>query len=70
MSSDSAIDYEGPLSTYREWHAATFGALVGTLVGWSATLRRDVRHEPHYALGAGLLAALVAFALQGGGDAR
>jgi len=64
MSTESALNYSGPLSTYGEWHAAAFGAVVGALLGWSRTLRRDVRREPHYTLGAGLLAALVAFALQ------
>jgi len=64
MSSESAFDYDGPLSTYGEWHAATFGAVVGALIGWSRTLRHDLRREPHYAVGGALLGALVAFILQ------
>lgn len=62
MSTESAFEYNGPLSTYSEWHAAGLGATLGALVGWSATLRHDLRAEPHYALGGALLAALVAFA--------
>jgi hypothetical protein len=52
MSSESALPYNGPLSTFREWHAATVGLAAGLLAGWSRTLRRDLRKEPHYAIGA------------------
>lgn len=64
MSTESTLGYDGPLSTYGEWHAAAFGAVVGALIGWSRTLRHDLRREPHYAVGGALLAALVAFVLQ------
>jgi len=58
---ESQGPYNGPLSTYREWHSLLIGATLGGLVGWSATLRHDLRREPHYALAGALLGALVAF---------
>jgi len=61
---ESQGQYDGPLSTYREWHALGVGIVVGTLIGWSRTLRHDLRRELHYALGGALLGALVAFALR------
>jgi hypothetical protein len=61
---ESQDPYDGPLSTYREWHSLLIGATLGGLVGWSATLRHDLRREPHYALAGALVAALVAFVLQ------
>jgi hypothetical protein len=61
---ESQGPYNGPLSTYREWHTLAFGVIVGALVGWSRTLRHDLRREPHYALAGALVAALVAFAFR------
>lgn len=63
MSSEKSLSYNGPLSTYREWHATLLGALVGAVLGWSQTARRDIRREPQYAVAGFLAAALVAFAL-------
>lgn len=61
---ESGNNYDGPLSTYPEWHSLLIGAVVGTLLGWSATLRHDLRREPHYALTGALVSALVAFAVR------
>jgi len=61
---ESQGPYNGPLSTYREWHSLLIGATIGGLVGWSATLRHDLRREPHYALAGALVGRVVAFALQ------
>lgn len=64
-ASESQSRYDGPLSTYREWHALLFGVVVGALFGWSRTLRSDARHEPHYVLAGALGAALAAIRLRG-----
>jgi len=50
MSTEQSFAYNGPLSTYREWHSIGFGAAAGIAAGWSKTLRRDVRTEPQYFL--------------------
>jgi len=63
-SDESGDNYDGPLSTYREWHSLLLGAVAGTLLGWSATLRHDLRREPHYALAGVLFSALVAFVVR------
>lgn len=68
MSSESQFSYNGPLSTYKEWHSAGLGAIVGIGIGWSATLRHDLRNEPHYAVAGLLGGALGAFILQQVGD--
>jgi len=63
-SDESQGSYNGPLSTYREWHSLLIGVAGGAAFGWSATLRHDLRAEPHYAIGGALVAALVAFVLR------
>ena len=70
MSTEQTLSYDGPLSTYREWHSLIIGFTAGLLAGWSKTLRRDLRREPHYAIGA-FLAGLIAGAIyqHGGTDA-
>lgn len=57
MSTESTFDYDGPLSTYREGHAGIVGLALGLTIGWSPTLRTDLRREPHYAV-AGVLAGI------------
>jgi len=47
----SISEYDGPFSSYTEWHSAIIGLFAGLLAGWSDTLRQEVRQEPHYALG-------------------
>ncbi|AFH21987.1 hypothetical protein OSG_eHP14_00035 [environmental Halophage eHP-14] len=48
MSSEQSFSYNGPLSTFREWHSLGFGLAAGVLAGWSKTIRHEVRNEPHY----------------------
>jgi hypothetical protein len=64
VSAESSFEYDGPLSTYTEWHALLFGVIVGVPLGWSRTVRREIRKEPHYALGGLLIAAIVSFVIQ------
>ena len=55
MSSEHALAFNGPLSTFREWHALLIGLGAGLLAGWSQPIRRGVREEPHAAIGGFLL---------------
>jgi len=48
MSTEHQFAYDGPLSTFSEWHSIGFGAAAGIAAGWSNTLRRDIRTEPQY----------------------
>jgi len=59
MSSERALSYDGPLSTYREWDAAVYGLAVGLLFS-IARVRRDVRREPSKFIAAAVLTLLVA----------
>lgn len=68
MSTEQSFPYNGPLSTFSEWHSLTIGLAAGLLIGWSKTLRRDLKAEPHYAIGGLLVGAVVAFVLQQWGD--
>jgi len=68
MSTEQALPYDGPLSTFQEWHSLLLGVLPGIAFGWSRTIRREIRNEPHYALGGFLAGAVVAFALQQRGE--
>jgi hypothetical protein len=68
MSTEQSFQYNGPLSTFTEWHSFLFGVLPGIALGWSRTIRREIRNEPHYALGGLLAGSLAAFALQRRGD--
>jgi hypothetical protein len=68
MSTEQATSYDGPFSTWTERHSFIFGFVPGISLGWSRTVRREVRKEPHYALGGLLVGAVVAFALQQWGD--
>jgi len=58
MSSESQFQYNGPFSTYVETHSALIGFVPGLITGWSRSLRRDLRNEPHYALGGFLLGVI------------
>jgi len=51
MSSEQALAFNGPLSTFREWHALLIGLAAGSVVGWSKPIRSDLREEPHAAVG-------------------
>ena len=51
MSSEHALAFNGPLSTFREWHALLIGLAAGSVVGWSKPIRSDLREEPHAAVG-------------------
>ena len=59
MSSERALAFNGPLSTFREWHALLIGLAAGLLAGWSKPIRSDLREEPHAAIG-GLLVGVAA----------
>ena len=55
MSSEHALAFNGPLSTFREWHALLIGLAAGLLAGWSKPIRRGVRAEPHFAIAGALV---------------
>jgi hypothetical protein len=50
MSSEQALSYNGPLSTYREWDSLVYGIAVGCLLA-IPRVRRDIRREPSKAIG-------------------
>jgi hypothetical protein len=58
MSSERALSYDGPLSTYREWDAVIYGLAVGLLFS-IGRVRRDVAREPSKFLAATILTLLV-----------
>lgn len=62
MSSEQSFGYDGPLSTFSEWHSLIIGLAAGIAIGWSKTLRRDLRKEPHYAIGAFLIGVALGWA--------
>jgi hypothetical protein len=45
MSSESALSYNGPLSTYREWHVFAFGLVAGVILALKR-VRSQLRREP------------------------
>jgi len=57
MSSEQSLPYNGPFSTYLEWHAAILGFVFGVIAGWSRKIRREIRKEPGMAV-SGLLAGV------------
>lgn len=65
MSTEQALPYDGPLSTYTEWHSALYGLAAGLVAGWSKTLRREFRKEPHYFVGAFLAGVWAGTKLRG-----
>ena len=65
MSSESQLLYNGPLSTFREWHALLIGLAAGSVVGWSRSLRSDLRDEPHAAIGGFLVGVAAGTILRG-----
>jgi len=62
MSTEQSFSYDGPLSTFSEWHSLIIGFAAGLIAGWSKTLRRDLRKEPHYAIGAFLVGVFLGWA--------
>jgi len=65
MSTEQAFAYDGPFSTYTEAHSFTIGLAAGLLAGWSTSIRRAVRAEPHYAIGAVLVGVWAGTQLRG-----
>jgi hypothetical protein len=57
MSSEESLPYNGPFSTYLEWHAAILAFVLGAIAGWSPKIRRQIRKEPAMAV-CGLLAGV------------
>lgn len=56
--------YFGPLSSFREWHVFVFGLFVGAIIGWSKSLRHELRKETQYAVVGLLSGAVVSFVLR------
>jgi len=53
MSTEQALPYDGPLSTYQEWDAVVYGLAVGAFLA-IPTVRRDIKAEPSKFIGAAL----------------
>ena len=45
MSTEAALPYDGPLSTYQEWDVLLYGITVGLVLSIDR-IRRDVQAEP------------------------
>lgn len=65
MSTEQSFAYDGPLSTFSEWHSLTVGLAAGLVAGWSRTLLHDLRTEPHYAIGGILIGVAAGILLRG-----
>jgi len=61
MGDEIVSGYSGLLSSFREWHVFVFGLFVGVLVGWSKSLRHEIRKEVQYVVSGVLLGAVVSF---------
>jgi len=57
MSSEQSLPYNGPFSTYLEWHAAILAFVFGVVVGWSRKIKVQIRKEPVTAV-CGMLAGV------------
>lgn len=55
MSTEHALPYDGPLSTYREWDAFLYGVVAGLVLSIDR-VRADLRREPSKAIAGALLA--------------
>ena len=60
---ESDSSYDGPLSTYKEWHAFTHGVYYGltskALVTPPEPKNEDVKKEPHYYRGGYIIGTLL-----------
>jgi len=65
MSSEQILAFNGPLSTFREWHALLIGLAAGLVVGWSQPIRSGVRAEPHAAIAGALIGVWAGTRLRG-----
>lgn len=59
MSTESALPYDGPLSTFQEWDAFLYGIVVGLVLAIDR-IRRDAAAEPSKVIGGAIVGYAIA----------